>query len=78
MQTKTIKLNIYETTTIDSVKRDLCDVLHCVIPLDQLQLSIEGRQLEDGSGLLSDYGIYDQCTLDLKLRGGKCGHLNLL
>ena len=77
IQMETVNLNIDETlTTIGMVKRDLvCSVLHCEIPLDQLQLSFEGRKLEDGSRLLCDYDICDQSMLDLKFRGGKYGHV---
>ena len=76
MQMKTIYVNIDETlTTVGIVKINLCSVLHCEIPLDQLQLSFEGRKLEDGSRLLCDYDICNQSMLDLKFRGGKCGHV---
>ena len=78
MQMQTVNLNVFDIfTTVERVKRDLCSVLHCEIPLDQLQLSVEGRKLEDGR-VLRDYGICDQSTIDVKLGGGKCGYMYYL
>ena len=70
LQGKCITLEVNDGDTIDSVKKKITDIEG--IPVDQMRLVFNGKQLEDAN-TIQDYGIEGDSTvhLVLRLRGGR-------
>lgn len=69
LQGKSITLEVNDGDTIDSVKKKITDIEG--IPVDQMRLVFNGKQLEDAN-TIQDYGIDADSTIHLvlRLRGG--------
>jgi ubiquitin C len=69
LQGKTITIDVNDGDSIESVKKKITDIEG--IPVDQMRLVFNGKQLEDAN-TIQDYGIEADSTvhLVLRLRGG--------
>ena len=69
LQGKNITLEVKDDDSIESVKKKITDIEG--IPVDQMRLVFNGKQLEDAN-TIQDYGIEGDSTvhLVLRLRGG--------
>lgn len=69
LQGKNITLEVKDDDTIESVKKKITDIEG--IPVDQMRLVFNGKQLEDAN-TIQDYGIESDSTIHLvlRLRGG--------